>query len=188
MIGLLGGAFNPPHNGHVALGRTANAHFKLDDLVILVSRHPGHKTVELDADVRMQLARAAFPEHDVELDPYERTVDLLKSRRWRDPLFIIGADQFAEFLTWKDPDGVLAVARLGVAERPGYPREQLDAVLAGLARPERVEFFALDPMPISSRSVRERVSRGEPIDELVPPEVAELIDSLGLYRHVSAPG
>jgi nicotinate-nucleotide adenylyltransferase len=188
VIGLVGGAFNPPHNGHVALARAANEHFDLDDLVILVSRQPGHKAVELDADVRMQLARAAFPEHDVELDPYERTVDLLKSGRWRDPLFIVGADQFAEFLTWKDPNGVLALARLGVAERPGYSREQLDAVLAQLAQPERVGFFALDPMPISSQAVRERVARGEPIDELVPPGVAELIDALGLYRHVSAPG
>jgi nicotinate-nucleotide adenylyltransferase len=115
-------------------------------------------------------------------------VDMLKSGRWRDPLFLIGADEFADFLTWKDPDGVLARARLAVATRPGYPRERLDEVISGLARPERVRFFEIDPLPISSRDIRERVARGEPIADLVPAAVADLIESLGLYRNVEAHG
>lgn len=188
MTGLLGGAFDPPHNGHVALARSAEQEFDLDELVILVSSRPGHKDVSLDGETRLQLTRAAFPDHEVELDPHERTVDMLESGRWRDPLFVIGADEFADFLTWKDPNGVLARARLGVATRPGYPRERLDEVLENVARPERVRFFAIDPLPISSRDIRERVARGEPIDDLVPAAVAELIDSLGLYRNVEAHG
>ena len=97
-------------------------------------------------------------------------------------MFLIGADQFCEFLEWKDPDGVLELARLGVATRPGYPRERLDRVLEGLARPDRVRFFEIEPLPIASRDVRDRVARGEPIDDLVPPAVAEAIAELGLYR------
>jgi len=69
-----------------------------------------------------------------------------------------------------------------VASRPGFPQERLDRVLAGLARPGRVEFFELQPLPISSREIRARAARGEPIDHLVPPGVAELIEELGLYR------
>lgn len=183
MTGLLGGTFNPPHYGHLELARAADERFDLDELVVLVTVRPGHKEVQLDADTRLRLAQAAFPDHEVELDPHERTVDLLKAGRWNDPLVLIGADQFCDFLTWKDPEGVLARARLGVATRPGYPRERLDNVLRELSKPDRVEFFEIEPAPISSREIRDRVAEGEPIDDLVPPAVAELIGSLGLYRH-----
>jgi nicotinate-nucleotide adenylyltransferase len=183
MTGLLGGTFNPPHYGHLALAHAARERFDLDNLAILVAVRPGHKEVQLDADTRLRLAQAAFPDYDVELDPYERTVDMLEADRWRDPVFLVGADAFSEFLTWKEPDAVLELARLGVATRPGYPRERLEPVLQRLARPERVEFFEIEPVPISSRDIRDHVARGEPIDGLVPPAVAELIQSLGLYRH-----
>jgi nicotinate-nucleotide adenylyltransferase len=182
VTGLLGGTFNPPHNGHVALARAAQAEFAPDEFVVLVAAEPLHKPVELDAVTRLQLARAAFPDEVVELDPHERTVDTLRTGRWPDPLFLIGADEFSEFLTWKDPEGVLERSRLAVATRPGYPRERLDAVLARLERPQRVLFFEIRPLPISSRDIRERVAGGLPIDGLVPPAVAQLIASLGLYR------
>jgi nicotinate-nucleotide adenylyltransferase len=188
VTGLLGGTFNPPHNGHLALARAAQDHFDVGELAILVAARPGHKEVQLDADTRLRLTRAAFPDHEVELDPYERTVDLLKSGRWQNPLVLVGADAFADFMSWKDPDGVLERARLGVATRPGYPRERLDAVLAQLALAERVELFEIEPLLISSRDIRDRVARGEAIDELVPPAVAELIGSLGLYRDAQRRG
>jgi nicotinate-nucleotide adenylyltransferase len=178
---LLGGTFNPPHNGHVALARAAEQRFG-DEVVVLVAARPGHKEVELDADTRLELARAAFPDNEVEVDPQERTVDMLKTGRWRDPLFLIGADEFCDFMSWKDPEGVIARARLGVATRPGYPNDRLEAVLQRLSRPERVELFEIEPLPISSEDIRDRVARGESIDGLVPEPVAELIRARGLYR------
>ncbi len=181
MITLLGGTFNPPHNGHVALARAAEAQFG-NEVVVVVAARPGHKDVAVDADTRLELARAAFPEHRVELDGHERTVDMLKAGRWHDPLFLIGADEFCDFMSWKDPEGVLGLARLAVATRPGYPRDRLENVLVQLSRPERVQFFEIEPLPIASEDIRERVARGEPIVGLVPPAVAELIESLGLYR------
>jgi nicotinate-nucleotide adenylyltransferase len=183
VIGLLGGTFNPPHNGHVELANAAERRFDLDELIVLVAVEPEHKEVQLDADTRLRLAEAAFPDRDVELEPHGRTVDMLKAGRWRDPLFLIGADEFRDFLGWKDPDGVVARARVGVATRPSYPRKELDAVLDRLAQPDRVEFFEIDPVPVSSREIRRRVARGEPIDDVVPPAVAELIESLRLYRN-----
>ncbi len=180
--GILGGTFNPPHDGHLALARAAVERFGLVDLVVLVAVRPGHKDVQLDADTRLRLARAAFPEYDVEPDAHERTVDTLWAGRWHDPLFLIGADEFCDFPTWKDPEGVLARARLAVAARPGFPRDRLDAVLERLSKPARVELFEIEPLPIASRDIRDRVARGEPIDDLVPGPVAELIAALGLYR------
>jgi nicotinate-nucleotide adenylyltransferase len=180
--GLFGGAFDPPHNGHLELARAANEQFGFDEFIVLVTANPGHKDVELDAQTRLRLAHAAFPDDDVELDPHERTIDLLRTGRWRDPLLLIGADEFCDFLGWKEPDAVVDLARLAVATRPGYPRDRLETVLAGLQQPERVLFFEIEPLAISSRDIRERVERGESIDGLVPPAVAELISGLGLYR------
>jgi nicotinate-nucleotide adenylyltransferase len=188
VTGLLGGTFNPPHNGHVALARAAKEQFGFDEFVVLVAVRPGHKDVELDAGTRLELVRAAFPDDAVEREEHERTVDTLRHGYWTDPVFLIGADEFCDFLTWKDPEGVLDRARLAVATRPGYPRERLDNVLEQLSRPERVLFFEIEPLPISSREIRERVARGEDVSHLVPPAVADLISKLGLYRGYTEAG
>ena len=182
MTGLLGGAFDPPHVGHVALLDTAERELGLSEVVVVVVADPGHKNVHCPAETRLALAQAAFPDRAVELDRHARTVDMLRAGRWDDPVFLIGADEFAAFPAWKEPDAVLELARLGVASRPGYPRERLEEVLAGLSRPDRVLFFEIDPAPVSSSEIREKVARGEPIDGLVPPAVAAEIAGRGLYR------
>ena len=183
--GLLGGAFDPPHVVHVALAEAAVRQLGLDRLVVVVVAEPGHKAVHSPAETRLELARAAFPGREIELDRHARTVDMLLEGRWHDPVFLIGADEFVDFPHWKEPDAVLELARLGVASRPGYPREQLEAVLAGLAHPDRVLFFEIEPSSVSSREIRERVARGEPIDGLVPPAVAAEIAGRGLYRQLN---
>ncbi len=190
--GLLGGSFDPPHNGHLALADEALHRFALARLVIVVTGVAPHKAIVADAATRFRLAQAAFAgSPSIELSRYEidrqgpsYTVDTVRwaRARWDDVVFIVGADEFASFLSWRDPNGVLAQARLGVATRPGYPAEGLRAVLAQLEQPERVELFEIPALDVSSTEVRLRVDRGEPIDHLVPPPVAELIEELGLYR------
>jgi len=173
---LYGGAFDPPHVGHVAVANAARERFEVDRLVILVSERPGHRETQASAEDRLALARAAFPRDDVRLDPYPRTVELLRAEAFEDPVFVIGADQFAGFLRWAEPDEVLERARLAVATRPGFPRAELDAVLAQLARPDRVVFLDIEPNPAASTDIRAGSSR-----EDVPPAVAELISERGLY-------
>jgi nicotinate-nucleotide adenylyltransferase len=187
MIGLLGGAFDPPHVGHVALADAAERQLGLDEVVVVVVADPRHKEVHCSAETRLALARAAFPGRVVELDRHPRTVDMLREGRWREPVFLIGADEFADFLEWKEPDNVLERARLGVASRPGYPRDRLEEVLAQLDRPERVLFFEIEPMPVSSSEIRARVAAGEPVDGLVPPGVGAEIAKRGLYEARMAP-
>ncbi len=191
-VGLFGGAFDPPHNGHVALADAAIDHFDLERLVVVPTGQPPHKKVETDPWTRSMLASAAFDGRPkVEVSAYELdregpsyTVDTVRwaASLWEDVIFLVGADEFADFLSWKDPNGVLRVARHGVATRPGYPRERLDAVLARLEEPERVELFSIPEVPISSTDVRARVRRGEPIDHLVPARVVRAIRELNLYR------
>jgi len=182
-LGLYGGSFDPPHRGHVELARRAKEELGLDPLLVLVSADPGHKHVDTPADVRLRLARAAFPDDQVVLDEFPRTVDLLRAHpEWNDPVFLIGADQFRDFLSWKEPDEVLRRARLAVATRPGFPREELEPVLSHLEHPERVLFFEIEPTPVASRQLRERLSDGTEVDLELPPAVGDLIRSEGLYK------
>jgi nicotinate-nucleotide adenylyltransferase len=182
LTGLLGGAFDPPHVGHVALADAAERQLGLGDLVVVVVADPGHKEMHCPVETRLALAQAAFPGRRVEVDRHPRTVDMLRDGSWRNPIFLIGADEFLDFSGWKEPDGVLELARLGVASRPGYPRERLEEVLRGLAHPERVLFFEIEPVSVSSSEIREKVARGESIEGLVPAGVAAEIAGRGLYR------
>lgn len=180
--GLYGGSFDPPHRGHVELARRAKQELGLERLVVLVSADPGHKHVETPADVRLRLAEAAFPGEDVRLDEHARTVDTLRAHpEWDDPVFLIGADQFADFLSWREPDEILRLTRLAVATRPGFPRERLDAVLSQLDRPERVSFFELEPVPAASSDLRTRVAAGEDVSGELPLGVAQIVAAEGLY-------
>ena len=180
-LALFGGAFDPPHAGHVEVVRAAKEHFRLSRVTILVTENPGHKPTHLPAQTRLELARAAFPDDDVRLDPYPRTIDLLRAEPFDDPLFVVGADEFCDFLSWKEPDAVLERARLAVATRPGYPRDRLAFVLARLQRPERVLFFEIEPKPVASRELRERAAAGASLAGVVPDAVAALIRDRGLY-------
>jgi nicotinate-nucleotide adenylyltransferase len=191
-VGLLGGAFDPPHVGHLTLAEAAIRRFALERLVVVVTGDAPHKEVETDAETRFRLAEAAFAgregvevsRHELDRPGPSYTVDTVRwaGGEFGDVVFLVGADEFADFLAWHDPEGVLEHARLGVATRPGYPRERLDRVLAALDRPERVELFEIPEIAVSSTGVRVRVARGEPIDGLTPPAVAGLIHGLGLYR------
>ena len=179
---LYGGAFDPPHLGHVAVADAARRRFGVERLMVLVGERPGHRPVHATAEDRLALARAAFPADDVRLDPYPRTVELLRAERFDDPVFVVGADQFRGFLAWSEPEEVLERTRLAVATRPGFPQHELDGVLEQLDRPERVLFFEIEPNPAAATDVRARAAAGKDLDGLVPAAVARLIEERGLYR------
>jgi nicotinate-nucleotide adenylyltransferase len=190
--GLLGGTFDPPHNGHVELARAALRELGLERLVVMVAGRPPHKEARTDAETRYRLATAAFEDvRDVELprDELDRagpgfTVDTVRelARRFGDVVVVVGGDMFASFPTWRAPDEILEHARLAVAGRPRTTRQSFDSVLGQLEQPSRVTFFEMPPVDISASEVRRRVAAGEAYDALVPPPVARLIDELRLYR------
>ncbi len=174
-IGILGGRFDPPHVGHVGLAKGGIGHFGIDCLYVTVVAAAGHKPSAASAEDRLAMTRLAFAELDavVELELHSYTVDALEARRYDDPIFLIGADQLAFLSTWKEPERVLELARLGVATRPGYvPKRSSD----------RIEVFELQPHDVSSTDIRERVRCGEPIVGLVAPAVAAYIADNDLYR------
>jgi nicotinate-nucleotide adenylyltransferase len=177
VIGILGGTFDPPHNGHVALARAAREKLPIDELVILVEEAPGHRGVVADPQSRLELVRAAFPGEEIRLDRNAFTVDTVGGGQFGEhALFILGADQAAMFPRWRRPDEVLEHVKLAVGTRGGYDMPDLSAY------GDRVVPFELASPEVSSSQVRARVHDGEPIDDLVPSEVAKLIERKGLYR------
>jgi nicotinate-nucleotide adenylyltransferase len=174
MRGILGGTFDPPHNGHVALAEAAREQLPIDELEIWVEEHPGHRGVVADVESRLKMAQAAFPGQEVRLDSNPFTVDAVRGRE--EALFVVGADQAVDFATWKEPEEVLEWVKLAVGTRGGYE-------LPDLSRwGDRVVPFELASPEVSSSEIRDRVAAGETIANLVPPAVAELIKKLGLYR------
>ena len=174
VVAIFGGRFDPPHLGHVALARTAVERFGIDELHVTVVADAAHKPSAAPAADRLEMARLAFAELDarVELEEHRYTVDALEAAGYDDPIFLIGADELVALPTWKEPERLLELARLGVATRPGY---------APATASPRIKLFELEPHPVSSSELRERVRNGQPIDGLVPPAVARYIAEHRLY-------
>lgn len=191
-VALFGGAFDPPHLGHVTLVQHALTHFGFDRLLVVPAGDPPHKEVATAADVRARLAHLAFdPIGRVELCPVELkpggpryTIETLRwaRERYEDLTLLVGADEFADFLHWREPDEILRLAPVAVATRPGVSEHEFESVLAALPRPERIVFFTIPAYSVSSSEVRRRIHQGRPFDHLVPRAVAAEIERLGLYR------
>jgi nicotinate-nucleotide adenylyltransferase len=195
-IGLLGGTFNPPHLAHLVCAQEAHAQLELDRVVLVPVHSPPHKEVEFDPGVahRVELCRRAIVGDDrlavstIESDVLGRsyTVDTLRRLNERNPedslTFILGADQACELLAWREPEALLELAELGIAEREAVRREDVCDSLAGLPGvPDRLRFFDMPRLDISSSLIRARVAAGRPIRYLVPDAVADYIATAGLY-------
>ena len=202
-IGILGGTFNPPHVGHLVCAQEAIVGLRLDHVLLLPAGVPPHKEVAADpgAEVRAALCDAAVAGDDrlsvsrIELERpgASYTVDTLRVLHERTPehelTFIVGGDMALSFPSWREPDAILELAELGVAERDGVRREAISARLAALpGAAGRVSFFAMPRLDVSSSQIRARVAAGAPIRYLVPDAVAARIDRDGLYRSPAGVG
>lgn len=189
-IGVFGGSFDPPHNGHVGIAEDAARELRLDRVILVPSAIPPHKVGRLLSlpEDRLEMCRLAvadkplFGVSDVEIrrEGVSFTVDTLAGLKREFPLcrffLLIGMDNFLEFHLWRDPGGILELATVAVMERPGYADEHDRASdPAGIVR---VEVRQID---ISSTRIREMVKRGEPIRGLVPAPVERYIKRHDLY-------
>jgi nicotinate-nucleotide adenylyltransferase len=199
-LGILGGTFNPPHLGHLVCAQEAYIHLRLHRVMLIPACIPPHKPVEDEPGVehRLELCRLAvdgddrFAVSDVEVirTGSSYTVDTLEELTSRAPdsdlFLILGGDIAAGLREWRDPERVLSLATLAVADRPGTSRASIDEALSELSGGERAEFFPMPTIEISSTTIRERVRAGQPIKYIVPDPVAVYIGEHGLYGSSTA--
>jgi nicotinate-nucleotide adenylyltransferase len=192
-IGILGGTFNPPHHGHLALAKHAQAELGLERVLLMPAHSAPHKGEEADPgpERRLEMCRLAVGGEvgleacglEVERGGPSYTVDTLRAIKQSDPeaelTFIVGADMARTLPAWREPRALVELARLAVAEREDAGRGEVLRALAPLGA--RVRFLEMGMLEVSSSMVRERVRDGEPIEGLVAPAVAEYIAAHGLY-------
>ena len=195
--GILGGVFNPPHIGHLVCAQEALVQRELDRVLLVPVREAPHRRVEADPgpEIRYELCRAAVEDDErleasraeVDRGGPSYTVDTLRALGAERPgaddlVLILGADQAAALPEWHAPQEVLALAEVTVVERAGLGREEVRARVAALAGADRLTFFDMPRIDVSSTLVRRRVARGLPVRYLVPKGVEQQIVESGLYR------
>ena len=197
-VGLLGGTFNPPHLAHLVCAQEALLQLGLDRVLLVPVGVAPHKAIEAEPGVEHRVAmceaavaadeRFGVSRADVDRDGPSYTVDLLRALGGADALtFIVGGDMAHSLPSWREPEGVLALARLGVAEREDVRRADISARLADIAgAAERMVFFDMPRLDISSSLIRRRAAAGLAIRYLVPDAVAGYIEREGLYRPAHA--
>lgn len=196
-IGILGGSFNPPHMGHLVCASEAAAQLDLDRVLLTPVAAPPHKQIEDDPGPEQRLAlcrlavegdeRLGVCDLEVRRGGPSYTVDTLRELHERSPedhlTFIVGGDIALGLPTWRDPETVLGLARLAVAERSGAGRSDVAQRLAeSFPQAPPPLFFDMPRMDISSSQIRRRIAEGRPIRYLVPGPVAEQIARERLYR------
>jgi nicotinate-nucleotide adenylyltransferase len=215
-IGLLGGTFDPVHNGHLAVAERAQKVLKLDGVWFIPAALPPHKQGHADkleitsyAHRFAMLERAvasnsSFVVSDIESkrSTPSYSIDtiniLLQTNRDQDIFyFIIGADAFLEIDTWKRYDELPELVNFVVISRPGYPLEKVSRVIScnypdyrsdqankiwqSVKAKGKFILLAMDPIPVSSTVIRERVRKGDPITGMVPTMVEDYIRKQKLY-------
>jgi nicotinate-nucleotide adenylyltransferase len=215
-IGLLGGTFDPVHNGHLAVAERVQKVLKLDGVWFIPAALPPHKQGHADkleitsyAHRFAMLERAvasnsSFVVSDIESkrSTPSYSIDtiniLLQTNRDQDIFyFIIGADAFLEIDTWKRYDELPELVNFVVISRPGYPLEKVSRVIScnypdyrsdqankiwqSVKAKGKFILLAMDPIPVSSTVIRERVRKGDPITGMVPTMVEDYIRKQKLY-------
>lgn len=188
-IALYGGSFDPVHRAHLEAARAAFRQASLENVVFIPSAHSplkGHAPVASDAErlKMLELALAGEPRFSIDDAELHRggvsyTVDTVQSFKEREieaELFwIIGGDQLAQLNHWHAIDELVQWVTFLVLARPGYALSA--PPVSGLAW-ARIE---APLMGASSTLVRERISRGEPLKDLLPEPVEAFIQEKGLY-------
>jgi nicotinate-nucleotide adenylyltransferase len=195
-IGVLGGTFDPVHNGHLYVADALRAALGLERVVWVPAGLPPHKTgqiVSQDRDRLAMLEQALAGSATDEIDTIDidrtgpsYTADTLESLAERfSParlFFLMGEDSLRDLPTWHDPERLLRFAELAVAARPG-----VDADLESVARQVpavqgRVHLVPTEEIAISSSEIRRRVRENQSIQGLVPAPVETYIRDHGLYK------
>lgn len=190
-IGVLGGTFDPVHNGHIAIAKSFLQSDYINSLLILLTPEPPHKKEQhlTNYNERLRMLMAAFkPVDNTKVSDLEytlpapsytyQTLRYLK-KNWPDNDFFLclGEDSYHNFRKWHRWKGIITLSELLVAARPGTKKNKDDKKIAPYAH-----FVEHTPVLISSSKIREKIKNNLPVEEFVPEAVLELIKKENLYR------
>jgi len=201
-IGVLGGTFDPIHNGHLAVAEEVRARLNLGEVLFVPAGQPQLRTNSpiSAAEHRLEMVRLSItgrPYFRLSTVEIERagpsyTVDTIAELRRQfgsqdELFFILGWDSLAELPRWREPSRLVKIKMcyMVAVPRPGYPLPDLgslEAQVPGLAR--RVIVLDLPRVDISASEIRQRASQGLPIGHLVPEPVDKYIREQGLYATI----
>lgn len=209
MIGILGGTFDPVHNGHLRIAIEALEGLRLDEVRLVPCRTPVHRDEpHATTEQRLQMLQLAtapiegLTVDDRELRRETPSYTLLTLRDLREEVgedesicLLLGGDSFNDFLSWRDPEGIMELAHLVVLQRPGYqlPEDSAIGQLAHLKRCDlvmdletqpagRIYFQPVSQLEISATDIRQRASKKHLLNGLVPDPVATFVRSWGIYQ------
>jgi nicotinate-nucleotide adenylyltransferase len=199
-VGILGGAFNPPHIGHLVCAQEALLQLELDSVLFVPFGQAPHRELENDpgAEMRLEMVELAIEDDDrfagsrVELDRDgpSYTSDTLRQLHAAEPddehVLILGGDQAAALPEWHEPEQVLELAQVAVVERTNWSRNAVGIRVGRLRGAERIRYLDMPIIQVSSSSVRRRIAAGLPIRYFVPDRVASFIDAKDLYATARA--
>lgn len=190
-LGVLGGSFDPVHNGHLAIARNAIDHLHLQIFYLIPAGSPPHKQSQIRASAhdRVHMLRLAAEnlneaiiwDGELHRDGPSYTIDTIHELKRMHPNaaihFIIGSDNLTEIPTWHRYQEFLAEVVLCVASRPGF-QTQIPKELSAAT----IKEFPSPQSPISSTEIRRRVAENLPIEDLTPKPVCRYIQEKGLYE------
>ena len=194
-VGILGGAFNPPHTGHLVCAQEALVQLELGKVLFVPVGQAPHRELAGDpgAEERLEMVELATAEDErfevsrVEIDREgpSYTADTLRALHEAAPddelFLILGGDQAATLAGWHEPDEVLALATVAVLERLSWSRQAIGIKLSRLQGGRAIRYLEMPIIQISSSAIRRRAAAGRPIRYLVPDKVAAYIEANGLY-------
>ena len=194
-VGILGGAFNPPHTGHLVCAQEALIQLELDKVVFVPVGQAPHRELPGDpgAEERLEMVELAIADDErfeasrteIDRDGPSYTSDTLRGLREAmpdDELFLIlGGDQAATLASWHEPEAVLELATVAVVERISWSKHAIGIKVGRLRGGRAIRYLDMPLIQISSSLIRRRAGEGRPIRYLVPDKVVAYIESNGLY-------
>ncbi|MBR4114011.1 MAG: nicotinate-nucleotide adenylyltransferase, partial [Anaerotignum sp.] len=198
-IAIMGGTFDPIHNGHLVTAEAVRHRFKVDRVVFMPAGQPAHKAnkkVTHNEHRYLMTVLATMRNENFEVSRIEidrpgatytiDTIEELKKICRPDVrlYFITGADAIHQIMTWKQPERLLTLCDFVAVTRPGYDRAKLFEDIGEIREKyaSRIHYMEVPALAISSSDIREREQKGEPIKYLVPQEVEDYIHKFGLYH------
>lgn len=193
-IGVLGGSFDPPHTGHLALAKAAREHLQLDEVLFLPANQNPLKTRRSYANAKQRLAMVqrlvqgqpglAVSDMEITRGGVSYTVDTIGELLMVQPAdywFLMGADALKALPQWKSPARLLRLCRLGVAVRPPVTESDVLARVPPDFR-AKVDVVKMTPLDVSSTEIRARLAKGQNVSPWLAPEVLRYIGENGLYK------